>query len=239
MTGQGGSPDRSGSGPGAVGGGPRTRTGWTSAMLGPRDDVLDEILRRSLLTHRMRTIQVDDATGRALQMLASIHRPRRIIEIGALFGYSAIYLARGLPEGGTLTTLEIDPEAAALAAMNLEKAGLGEKAEVVVADACDYLRGLPAESVDMIFIDGAKLDYPSYLRHAFPALRVGGLLVADDALGDGDYSRESESGSDDSAEQIAAIRSYARAACRSPKLFTCAIPVGNGLLVSLKAAAQA
>jgi len=79
---------------------------YIRSTLGRRDPVLDRILRTSLLERRMPTIQVDDNAGRVLQLLAALRRPRQVIEIGTLFGYSAIHLARGLTGDGRLTTLE-------------------------------------------------------------------------------------------------------------------------------------
>src|SRR4051812_16053578 len=92
-----------------------TRTSYARAVLGARDPVLDDVLRTSLLDRGMPTIQIDDNAGRVLQLLTMLRRPQHVIEVGTLFGYSSIFIARGLMDGARLTTLEIDPDAAMLA----------------------------------------------------------------------------------------------------------------------------
>jgi caffeoyl-CoA O-methyltransferase len=205
------------------------RLAFASAALGPRDATLDRILRASLLDHRMPTIQIDDNAGRVLQALTMLRRPRRAIELGTLFGYSTIFIARGMPEDGQLTTVEVDRRAAELARRNLAEAGLADRVEVVVGDAAQYLDSVPRESAGLIFIDADKESYPRYLGLCFPLLERGGLLVADDAFADGDFSVDG-----DHARATDAIRKYARAAGRSSQLFSCFLGTESGLMVSMK-----
>jgi predicted O-methyltransferase YrrM len=89
------------------------------------------------------------------------------------------------------------------------------------------------ESIGMIFIDADKKSYPQYLKAAFPLLEPGGLLVADDAFAVGDFTGES-SGDADADREAQAIRSYARAAGKSPRLFSAFIGTDSGLMVSVK-----
>lgn len=202
-------------------------------MLGPREPLLDEILRHSLLTCRMPTIQIDDNAGRVLQLLTLLRRPQHVIEIGTLFGYSTVYLARGLPEGGQLTTLESDAAAADVARRNLETAGVDDRVNIVVGDAVDYLVTVQPESVGMIFIDADKKSYSRYLKHCFPLLETGGLLVADDAFAQGDFHGEWEEGADYDRE-VKDICTYTHAVGRSPRLFSAFVGTEAGLLVSYK-----
>lgn len=202
-------------------------------MLGGREAVLDKILRESLLTDGMPTLQIDDNAGVILQLLTAIHGPRRVLEIGTLFGYSTIYLARGLPVGGSVITLEIDPSSAVLARRNVEKAGVADRVEVVVADALSYLSDLEAESFGLIFIDADKKSYPTYLARCLPLLERGGLLIADDAFADGDYSQESGEGGDGRVEGRL-IRDYAKQVGRNPDLLSAFIGTETGLLISRK-----
>jgi caffeoyl-CoA O-methyltransferase len=206
--------------------------GVVRATLGTREPVLDEILRYSLLTRRLPAIQVDDNAARLLQLLTALQRPRLAIEIGTLFGWSTIHLARGLPPGGRLVTLEIDPAAAAVAERNLTAAGVRDRVDIVVGDAADHLRALAPESAGLIFIDADKRSYLDYLKLAFPLLEPGGLLIADDAFGDGDYS--AENGGTDDASEKSAIRAYTRAVGRSPRLLSAFIGTESGLLISRK-----
>lgn len=209
---------------------PRTR--YVRAVSGPREEVLDGILRDSLLTGGLRPMQVDDNAARVLQLLTALQRPRRVVEIGTYFGYSAIHIARGLPPGGHLVTLEVDPEMAALARKNLERADVADRVEVVVGPAADHLATLAPESLDMVFIDADKLSYPTYLKLCFPLLRSGGVLIADDAFADGDLSSESEDG--EGAAAVRAINSYNRAVARSPRMLSAFVGTDNGFMVSYK-----
>ncbi|WP_158674688.1 O-methyltransferase [Streptomyces hoynatensis] len=208
-------------------------TDYVRAVFGNREPVLEEILRDSVLERGLPAIQVDDNAGRILQLLVMLRRPRHVIEIGTLFGYSTIHLARGLPEDGRLTTLEIDPAAAGAARRNLDRAGVGERVEIVVGDASGYLATVPPESVGMIFIDADKKSYARYLAACFPLLEPGGLLVADDAFAQGDFSGESAEGGEGERERKA-IHAYNRAVGRSPRLFSAFLGTRNGLLVSYK-----
>ncbi|MDX2757251.1 O-methyltransferase [Streptomyces europaeiscabiei] len=210
-----------------------TPRGYMRAALGDRDEALDRVLRRSLLERGMPTIMIDDNAGRFLQLLTHLHRPRHVVEIGTLFGYSAIHIARGLPPGGRLTTLEIDPAAAELARENFEIAGVADRVEVLVGDAAGHLAEMERASVGMLFIDGDKKSYPSYLKVGFPLVEPGGLLVADDAFAHGDFGAESDpdAGPDREAR---AIRTYAGAVGRSPLLFSAFVATESGLLVSRK-----
>lgn len=209
----------------------KERAAYVRSVLGPREPVLDAVLRRSLLDQDMPTIMVDDDAGRVLQMLTRLHRPQRVIEIGTLFGYSTIHLARGLPPGGRVTTVEADPEAAALARENFEIAEVSDVVEVIVGDAVEYLASVPAESVGMVFIDADKASYPTYLKHGYLALQKGGLLIADDAYADGDFSAESAS---EGRRERDAITVYNRAVTKSPNLFSTFITTGTGFMVSYK-----
>ncbi len=197
-----------------------------------RDEVLEGILQKSVLESKMPTIQVDDNTGSILQMMMLLLQPKTVVEVGTLFGYSSIYIARSLSEGGHLISLEIDAEAAALARRNLQEAGLAERVTVLQQDAVDYLSSVPDQSIDALIIDGAKEEYPSYLKAGFAKVRSGGLLIADDALRWQDPDNEDRSIFNE--EEIQGIDSYCRALGRSGAVFTVMVNSENGLIISLK-----
>jgi caffeoyl-CoA O-methyltransferase len=116
--------------------------------------------------------------GRVLRRLLARHQPRRAIEVGALFGYSAILIGGSLPRGGRLTCIEENPFLAWITESNVEKAGLEGRVKVVVGDA---LRALPLlrGPVDFLLIDARKEDYLDYLRAVEPRLVNGALVAAD------------------------------------------------------------
>ena len=124
--------------------------------------------------------------GRVLRRLIAKHQPRRGIEVGSLFGYSAILIAGHMPRGGHLVCVEQNPYLAKFVSSNAERAGLGRQVKVVVGDA---LRVLPMlrGPVDFLLIDANKEDYLDYLRAVEPRLVKGALVVADNT---GMYRRD-------------------------------------------------
>jgi predicted O-methyltransferase YrrM len=152
---------------------------------------------------------VGKAKGRVLRRLVARHKPRRAVEIGSLFGYSAILIAASLPRGGQLTCIEQNPFMAMIVEGNAERAGLGKRVKVVAGDALRVLPRLRGP-IDFVFIDAEKADYLRYLRAVEPRLTAGALVVADNTgmyrrdvkryldhvRGDGYASREYDFGSD-------------------------------------------
>jgi predicted O-methyltransferase YrrM len=180
----------------------------------------------------MPTIQIDDNAGHALQLLTMLRAPSHVIELGTLFGYSAVYLARGLPPHGRLTTVERDPVRAELARKNIQKAGVGDRVEIVIGDATWYLTRVLPQSVGMIFIDANKEAYVHYLKLCLPLLEPRGLLVADDAFAEGDFQQDSTNTPPGSGTK--AIQDYVWAVCKSKRLLSFFLGSENGLLVTMR-----
>lgn len=133
-------------------------------------------------------IQVSPPQGKLLQLLVRLVGARKILEFGTLGGYSAILMARALPESGRLITLEAKPEYAEIARQSIERAGVGERAEVRVGPALEALPALEKEGAgpfDLVFIDADKVNTPKYFRWALDHTRPGGLIVADNVVRDG------------------------------------------------------
>src|SRR5579863_4542850 len=130
----------------------------------------DDGLRNALDSARdagLPEIQISPIQGKLLQVLAAACNARKILEIGALGGYSGIWLARSLPASGRLISLEISPEHAAIVRRSFEKAGVSERAEVRVGRALDLLPAMESEApFDLVFIDADKSPYPQYLEWA-------------------------------------------------------------------------
>jgi predicted O-methyltransferase YrrM len=157
---------------------------YTSGLFFGPDPALEGALRRSKEAG-LPEIQVSQAQGRFLGLIAGAMGARRILEIGTLGGYSTICLARALPSDGRLVTLEYEPKHAAVARENLRQAGLADKVEVRVGAAADTLPALEAEGkgpFDLIFIDANKDGYPEYFRWALRLSRKGSLIVADNVV---------------------------------------------------------
>ena len=133
-------------------------------------------------------IDVSPMQGKLLHLLALAIGARRILEIGTLGGYSTIWLARALPEGGRLVTLELEPRHADVARANLERASLADRVEVRVGQASNTLRRMIADGegpFDFVFVDADKEGYPDYLRAALELSRPGAMLVFDNVVREG------------------------------------------------------
>jgi predicted O-methyltransferase YrrM len=153
--------------------------------LSDSDPVLDAA-QRAADTAGLPAISVSAAQGKFLHLLARIRGARRILEIGTLAGYSTIWLARALPPGGQLITLEYDPRHADVARANIARAGLADRVEVRVGRAIEALPGLVVdEPFDLIFIDADKPSTADYFRWALKLSRPGTVIVVDNVVRDG------------------------------------------------------
>jgi len=153
-------------------------------LLGP-DDALEQTLVASLEAG-LPGIAVSPVQGKLLNLLARMVGARRILEVGTLGGYSALWLARALPPQGRLVTLELDPHHAKVARANLERAGVADRVEVVVGPAIESLRGLPGDQpFDVVFIDADKPGNPAYFAEALRLTRPGSVLVVDNVVRQG------------------------------------------------------
>jgi predicted O-methyltransferase YrrM len=133
-------------------------------------------------------IDVSAPQGKLLHLLAASIGARRILEIGALGGYSTIWLARALPAGGKVVTIECDPRHAAVARANIAREGLSEKVELRVGAALDALSDLAAEGAgpfDLSFIDADKANNAAYFLRALRLSRPGALVIVDNVVREG------------------------------------------------------
>src|SRR5262245_31167059 len=133
-------------------------------------------------------IQVSPSQGKLLMILAQLCGARRILEIGTLGGYSAIWLARALPPGGRLVTLESEPKHAEVARANVVRAGFADVVDVRVGKALDTLPQLSREKLgpfDLIFVDADKPSIPDYFTWSLQLSRPGSLIIVDNVVRDG------------------------------------------------------
>ncbi|HEX8912026.1 MAG TPA: O-methyltransferase [Humisphaera sp.] len=156
---------------------------YADLLVGP-DPALDAAVADSAAAG-LPDIQVTPTQGKLLHLLARTRGARRILEVGTLGGYSAIWLARALPPGGRLVTLEIDSARAELARRNVVRAGLSAAVDVRVGSALDTLPKLAAESAgpfDLVFIDADKSSTPDYFAWAMKLTAPGSLIVVDNVV---------------------------------------------------------
>lgn len=181
-------------------------------------------------------IQVAANQGKLLQMLTRLQGARTVLEIGTLGGYSTIWLARVLPEGGRVVTLEADPAYAEVARANIARAGLAHVVDVRVGPALDTLPELAAEGqgpFDVVFIDADKPSNPEYLAWSLKLTRPGSLIIADNVVRDGEVV---DAGSDD--PKVRGVRRFTELVAAEPTLTATALQtVGakgyDGLLLAL------
>lgn len=195
-----------------------------------REDQDLRVIRQHMTDEGYPEIQLPPITARTIQLLLRLVRARRVLEVGTLAGYSALWIARSLPPGGKLVTVEKDPMRAAQARRLLAAAGVGDLVEVVEGDATAVLAGFEESGVfDAIFLDADKEGLPDYLEEAGRLLVPGGLLLVDNALWEG---RVLDPEARDEATE--AVRGLARGVAEDPTWDGCILPTGDGLLVALR-----
>ena len=174
----------------------------------------------------MPAIQVGAAEGKLLQLLARMSGAKVAVEVGTLAGYSAIHLARGLASGGHLWSIEFDARHAEVARGNIAAAGLADRVTVVTGSGAAVLPTLDQYGpFDVVFIDADKVNYDLYGRWAAQNLRVGGMLLGDNAFYFGRLLDAEEPG----AIAMRRFHEEARSA-----FDTCCIPTPDGLLLGIK-----
>ncbi len=167
------------------------RLGWAdvedylSATLVQGGSSMDKVLR-SIDDAGMPRIEVAPTAGKLLMLLARIQGARRVLEIGTLAGFSTIWLARGLPDDGHITTCEFLPEHAAVAQANIAAAGFGDRVDIRIGAALDTLPTLVGgEPYDFVFIDADKGNNIEYLKWAVKLGRPGTVVVVDNMIWEG------------------------------------------------------
>lgn len=176
-----------------------SQTTWTAVDDYLNDRIVhpDEALSAALEASRaggLPEIAVSAPQGKLLYLMARSMGAKRILEIGTLGGYSAIWLARALPPGGRLISLEYSPKHAEVARANLARAGLAAVTEVQVGAGLDLLPSLTGP-FDLFFIDADKEGYPDYFRACLGLSRAGSVMVFDNVVRDGKVIDEKSSNS--------------------------------------------
>ncbi len=155
--------------------------------LAPSDKALDAALAANREA-KLPAIDVTPLQGKFLDLLVRLTGAKRILELGTLGGYSTLWLARALPRGGKVVSLELDSRHAEIARANLRNAGVLRRVELRVGPAADHLRAMIASNAspfDLIFIDADKSGYPEYLELSLKLARKGTVIFADNVVRDG------------------------------------------------------
>ena len=189
------------------------------------DSALDRALETSAAAG-LPAINVSPNHGKLLHILARLVNARTILEIGTLGGYSTIWMARALPPGGRLITLEFEPKHAELAKANIAHAGLSNVVDVRLGMALETLPGIAAENTgpfDLIFIDADKVSTADYFQWALKLARVGSLIVVDNVIRKGEVANAT---TDDPA--VKGMRRFVEMAAAEPRVIATAIQTVGG-----------
>ncbi len=154
---------------------------YTARAHHPNDASLERAFQAPA-RHGMPEIQLGSSEGRLLELLLRLTNASKVVEIGTLAGYSALWMARALPPGGHLWTIESDPKHAGVAAEVIGEAGVGDRVTIIRDEAAEVLPKLSDSGpFCAVFLDADKGRYDVYGRWATENLRTGGLLIADNA----------------------------------------------------------
>jgi predicted O-methyltransferase YrrM len=184
---------------------------WVEARFVPEDTVLEGALSAQEAAG-LPAIQVSAAQGRLLELMVGMCGASSVLEVGTLGGYSTIWLARGLPAGGKVLTLELDPHHADVARANLDAAGFADVVEVRVGPAAESLAAL-RDTFDFVFIDADKPSTPTYFTEAVRLSHPGTVIVVDNVVRGGSVAYPDAA--DANAE---GIRAFAELVAHDPRL---------------------
>lgn len=177
-------------------------------------------------------VPVSPGAGAALQVLAAAVQARAVVEVGTGTGVSGVWLLRGMPADGVLTTIDVEVEHQRAAKEAFAEAGVrGNRARVISGRALDVLPRLTDGAYDLVLLDADKAEYGAYLEQAVRLLRPGGVLAVDNALWKDKVADPAQRD-----ETTTAIRELGRSVRDDENLLSAMLPTGDGLLVAVKRA---
>lgn len=210
-----------------------SRESYIQSLYAEEDEGLRAI-RDRLVTAGRWGVNIGAAEGRLLQVLIRMIDAKKVVEIGTLFGYSGVWIARALPADGRLYTIERDHDCVRMARKAFEECGVQEKTQILEGDATDKLAAVESEGpFDLVFIDANKSAYVEYLEWATRVVRKGGLIVADNTLLGG-VVVENEKPESCSNRQWGEMRKFNELIADSTKYDSVIVPTREGLTVARK-----
>ncbi|MBI5710481.1 MAG: O-methyltransferase [Candidatus Eisenbacteria bacterium] len=193
------------------------------------DDLFLADLKRAATAGGIPGIWVAPEQASLMQILLRLCRAREVVEVGTLAGYSAIAMARALPEGGRVRTIELDPQRADFAERWIARSDVAGRIEVMRGPAAEVLPRLDADSADAAFLDADKAGYPLYLAECLRIVRRGGLVLVDNAFAFGQLFDEHPTD-----REVAPMREFNERMPRETALQSVIVPLGDGLWVGVK-----
>lgn len=180
-------------------------------------------------------ISLAAAEGRLVQVLLRLHGAKKVVEVGTLFGYSAVWIARALPGDGHLWTMEMDDLHADTAEEVFRMTGVDDRVTLVRGPGLDGLRAIEEHGpFDAMFVDADKAGYPAYLDWAETHLRSGGLIIGDNTYAFGRIHRELDSLEPDQRPGTAGLQAFNRRLADPERYLGTLLPTGQGMTVAIK-----
>jgi caffeoyl-CoA O-methyltransferase len=196
----------------------------------PLDDVQRDLIAETETLGGISMMQIAPEQGAFMTLLPRLIGARHAIEVGTFTGYSAISIARGLSDDGTLLCCDVNEEWTAIARKYWERAGVDDKIELRIAPAIETLRSLPAgERFDLAFIDADKPNYPHYYEEVLARLRPNGVILVDNTLWGGAVA--DSKATDDNSK---AIRAFNDKVAADDRVESTILTVGDGLTLIRK-----
>ena len=189
------------------------------------DDILKQIVADTE-AKKIPLIQISPDNGKFLYMLLKMINATRVLEIGTLAGYSTIWMARAIPDGGKVTTLEISEKHAEEAQNNYKKAGLDGKIKLMFGSALDSMDKLQDEKFDFVFIDADKENSSNYFDKVIGCMNKGGIIACDNTL---KFGRVVEDNPDDSTK---GILKYNEKVANDARVESLLVTISDGLTIS-------
>ena len=175
-------------------------------------------------------VPVGTGCGAALRLLAASLQARAVVEVGTGAGVSGVWLLRGMPVDGVLTTIDVEAEHQRAARQAFAEAGIApNRTRLISGRALDVLPRLTDAAYDLVLVDAEKTEYDDYVEQALRLLRPGGVVAIDNALW---HDRVADPAQRD--ETTTAIRELGRRLRDDERLVPCLLPVGDGLLVAVR-----
>lgn len=205
---------------------------YIEAHTDPEPETLAALARKANLRLVSPRMMSGHLQGRLLKMFVRMQRPRKILELGTYSAYATACMAEALPDGSSITTIEIFDELQPFITDAIESLGFSDKVTPLIGNALEILPTLPLEEFDMVYIDANKRHYVEYIEMIEDRLPIGAVVIADNTLWDGKVIDEKEQD-----EQTVAIRKFNDRMMTSKKFEKLILPIRDGLTIMYKISA--
>lgn len=195
----------------------------------PLDDVATALIHETAALGGVSRMQAAPEQGLLLRSLARLVGARSAVEVGTFTGFSALWIARGLADGGRLLCCDVSEEWTSIARRHWEAAGVLDRIDLVIAPASETLARLGGDPIDLVFLDADKGGYATYWDLLVPKVRRGGLLLVDNVLWGGNVLDP-----EDQSDDTVALRAFNAKVAADDRVDVVVLPIGDGLTFALK-----